>query len=114
VLLPAPGQGAIALECRAQDNRIVEAVAPLADEPTARCVTAERAFLAALGGGCNVPLGAHAVLSEDGLWLRALVARPDGSAIVRGERRGSDPATVGSALATDLIARGARELIQAG
>jgi hydroxymethylbilane synthase len=111
VLLPAPGQGAIALECRVEDPEMAAAVAPLHHAATARAVGAERAFLAALHGGCNVPLGAHAVTVDGALWLRGLVAREDGAAVVRGETRGADPAAVGRALADDLLARGAGELL---
>ncbi len=112
VLLPAPGQGAIALECRTDDAATAAAVAPLHHEPTARAVGAERAFLAALHGGCNVPLGAHAVVTDGALWLRGLVAREDGSAVVRGESRGAEPSAVGRSLADDLLARGAGELLR--
>ena len=112
VLLPAPGQGAIALECRTDDAATAAAVEPLHHEPTARAVGAERAFLAALHGGCNVPLGAHAIATGGALWLRGLVAREDGSAVVRGEARGTEPATVGRLLADDLLARGAGELLR--
>jgi hydroxymethylbilane synthase len=112
VLLPAPGQGAIALECRAADADVAAAVGPLHHETTARTVTAERAFLAALGGGCNVPLGAFAEPHDAaGLSLRGLVASPDGSAVVRGELRGGNPERLGRALADDLLARGAGELL---
>ena len=111
VMLPAPGQGAIALECRVEDPEMTAAMAPLHHEATARAVGAERAFLAALHGGCNVPLGAHAVTSDGALWLRGLVAREDGSAVVRGESRGADPVAVGRALADDLLGRGAGELL---
>jgi hydroxymethylbilane synthase len=111
VILPAPGQGTIALECREGDDDVAAAVAPLHHEATACAVQAERAFLAALGGGCNVPLGALAE-AESGAWrLRGLVAREDGSRSVRGERRGSDPVAVGRALAEELLARGAAELL---
>jgi hydroxymethylbilane synthase len=112
VLLPAPGQGAIAIECRATDARTAEAVAPLDHPQTARAVTAERAFLAALHGGCNVPLGAYAEPDARGLRLRALVAREDGSRVVRGERSGGDAAALGRALADDLLAQGAAELLR--
>ena len=111
VMLPAPGQGAIALECRVEDPEMAAATAPLHHEATARAVGAERAFLAGLHGGCNVPLGAHAVASDGALWLRGLVAREDGSAVVRGESRGADPVAVGRALADDLLGRGAAELL---
>jgi hydroxymethylbilane synthase len=110
-LLPAPGQGAIVLECRVGDGAVAAAVAPLHHEPTARAVGAERAFLRALGGGCNVPLGAYAAPDGAGLWLRALVARADGSALVRAERRGDDAEALGRALAEELLSRGARELL---
>jgi hydroxymethylbilane synthase len=110
-LLPAPGQGAIVLECRVGDGAVAAAVAPLHHEPTARAVGAERAFLGALGGGCNVPLGAYAAPDGAGLWLRALVARADGSALVRAERRGDDAEALGRALAEELLSRGARELL---
>jgi hydroxymethylbilane synthase len=109
--VPAPGQGAIAIECREDDAVARVAVAALDHEPTARAVAAERAFLAALGGGCNVPLGAHAFSAGSDLELVAFVASPDGSSLLRGERRGSDAAALGRALAEDLVARGARELI---
>ena len=76
--VPAPGQGAIALECRDGDAAVRDAVAPLDHAPTARAVAAERAFLAALGGGCNVPLGAHAFAADGALELVAFVAAVDG------------------------------------
>ena len=109
--VPAPGQGAIALECRADDTPVGEAVASLDHAPTARRVAAERAFLAALGGGCNVPLGAHAFGQGAGLELIGLVARVDGSEVLRGERRGDDPQDLGAALAEDLLGRGAGPLL---
>lgn len=111
VFLPAPGQGAIALECRADDLAVKAAAAVFDHAPTAAAVTAERAFLAALGGGCNVPLGAYARPDAEGLRLSAFVARVDGSASVRGDRTGTEPEALGRALAADLIARGARELM---
>jgi hydroxymethylbilane synthase len=111
--VPAPGQGAIALECRDDDAAVRDAVRPLHHEPTARAVAAERAFLAALGGGCNVPLGAHATHAGAELELGAFVASEDGRQILRGERRGSDPEGLGRAVADDLAARGARALIGA-
>jgi hydroxymethylbilane synthase len=109
--VPAPGQGAIAIECREGDAVVRAALVSLDHPATARAVAAERAFLAALGGGCNVPLGAHAFEAGSDLELVAFVAAPDGSALLRGERRGSDPGALGRALADDLVVRGARALI---
>jgi hydroxymethylbilane synthase len=109
--VPAPGQGAIALECRDGDAAVREAVAPLDHAPTARAITAERAFLEALGGGCNVPLGAHAFAVDGALDLVAFVAAVDGEGQLRGERRGSDPRGLGRALAEDLRSRGADALL---
>jgi hydroxymethylbilane synthase len=91
---------------------VVKAAVAIFDHPaTAAAVTAERAFLAALGGGCNVPLGAYARPEAEGLRLLAFVGRADGSALVRGDRTGSEPEALGRALAADLVARGARELM---
>ena len=109
--VPAPGQGAIALECREGASAVRDAAAPLDHPATARAVAAERAFLERLGGGCNVPLGAHAFAAGAELELVAFVASPDGKTLVRGERRGSDARALGHALADELVARGARELI---
>jgi hydroxymethylbilane synthase len=74
-------------------------------------VEAERALLARLGGGCNVPLGAYACAEGDDLWLRALVARADGSKVIRAEGRGTDAENLGRRVADDLLARGAQELM---
>jgi hydroxymethylbilane synthase len=109
--LPAPGQGVIALECRLGDEAVSAAVAPLHHAPTQRAVVAERGFLAALGGGCNVPLGAHARGNDTELELRAFVADPEGRQLLRAERRGADPAELGRAVAGELLARGAATLL---
>jgi hydroxymethylbilane synthase len=109
--VPAPGQGVIALECRAGDDPVREAAKPLDHAPTARQAAAERAFLAALGGGCNVPLAAHAFEDGPGLELVGLVARVDGSEVLRAERRGTDPAELGAGLAEELLERGAGPLL---
>ena len=111
VVLPAPGQGVIALECRVDDSRLVAAVAPLDHGPTARCAIAERALLAELGGGCNVPLGAYAQIEHERVRLRAIVAREDGSLILRGEAEHVDPAQLGQRVAGELLARGAAALL---
>jgi hydroxymethylbilane synthase len=112
VLLPAPGQGVVALECRAGDERMARLAAALHHPPTARAVTAERAFLSALGGGCNVPLGALAELGGGaGLRLRAYVGREDGGAWLRAEDRGVDPEALARGVAEELLQRGARAFL---
>ncbi|HVE50940.1 MAG TPA: hydroxymethylbilane synthase [Casimicrobiaceae bacterium] len=114
--IPAPGQGALALECRADRADIIAALAPLNDTATAIAVTAERAFSRALSGSCRTPLAAYATWQEGTLWLRGLIASPDGSDVLRGEREAeladADAAdTLGTLLAGDLLTRGAARLI---
>jgi hydroxymethylbilane synthase len=112
VILPAPGQGAITIECRESDEHVASAVAPLNHPPTARAVAAERALLAGLRGGCNVPLGAYATEEDHELRLTAFVARADGSGLLRGHARDADPLRAGAVLAEQLLARGAGELMR--
>jgi hydroxymethylbilane synthase len=117
VMVPAVGQGALAVETRASDMRLRRLVRAI-DDPAARAaVTAERAVLAALGGGCQVPLGAHATLAPDGQTLRllAVVASLDGQRLVRVEREGPArrPATLGRAVARELRRGGAGDILRA-
>ncbi len=114
--LPAPGQGALALECRVDRANIVAALAPLADFGTTLATTAERAFSSALGGSCNTPLAAYAEWEEGTLWLRGLIAGRDGKDVLRGEIEGDvadadAAARLGSDLADDFLARGAARFI---
>jgi len=113
--LPAIGQGAIGIECRSDDARINELIAPLHDTDTADRVRAERAFNERLEGGCQVPIGGHAVLEGDQLWLRGLVGTPDGSELIEGEIRGprADAQALGIALAEELLDRGAGRILKA-
>ncbi|GAA0561047.1 hydroxymethylbilane synthase [Halomonas salifodinae] len=115
VCLPACGQGALGIECRTHDADLVALLAPLDDAETATRVRAERAMNTRLEGGCQVPIGGHAVLEDDGrtLWLRALVGSPDGTRVLRAEGRGSafEPETLGIRVAEDLLAQGAGEIL---
>jgi hydroxymethylbilane synthase len=113
--LPAAGQGALAIECRADQADLVEMLSALNDSETSACVRAERAVSRALGGSCQLPLGAFARLDGGEIWLRGLVAAPDGSRIVRADLRGpaGDPEKLGADLAADLLARGAQEILAA-
>jgi hydroxymethylbilane synthase len=111
-ILPAVGQGALALECRA-DSPLRAQCQALEHRPTRTAVDAERAFLERLEGGCTVPLAAHAQLEDGRLWLRGLVGAPDGSQVIRGERRGlaHEAAALGRDLADELLRRGARAIL---
>jgi hydroxymethylbilane synthase len=113
ISLPAVGQGAIGIECRQDDARINALLSVLHDEPTALCVSAERAFNARLNGGCQVPIAGYAELSGKSLRLRGLVGAPDGRRVVRGEIEGpcSEAHALGVALAEDLLARGADRIL---
>ena len=114
ISLPAVGQGALGLEVREEDRKIHNLIAPLNHGPSALTVAAERAFLARLGGGCQVPIAAYGQLDGDQLHLTALVSMPDGTEIVRGERQGpSDHGEeIGIALAEELLGRGAERILE--
>ena len=113
--LPAIGQGAVGIECRSDDERVNALLAPLHHPDTAVCVLAERAMNARLEGGCQVPIGGHAVLDRDQIWLRGLVGTLDGGRIIRGEIRGprEEAEALGTALAGELLDRGAAEILEA-
>lgn len=112
--LPAVGQGAIGIECRLNDESTRQRLTVLHHPESDIRIRAERALNARLEGGCQVPIGSYAELSGDTLHLRALVGRPDGTLIIRGERRGlaCEAEQIGTALADELLARGAREILQ--
>jgi hydroxymethylbilane synthase len=113
--LPAPGQGALAIECRADRFDLLTALAPLADRGTTLATTAERAFSRALGGSCQTPLAAYAEWEEDRLWLRGLLAARDGHDVLRGEVESAvtdiaGARSLGTALADEFLARGGHRL----
>lgn len=115
--LPAPGQGALAIEVATADPRIAPWIAALDDAPTAQCVRAERAVSRALGGSCQVPLGAHATLDGTRLHLRGLLAAPDGSRVVRAEVQAdlgdASPESIGERVADALRREGGAALLAA-
>jgi hydroxymethylbilane synthase len=117
-VLPAPGQGALAVECRCADTELVALLATALDDPHSRAaVECERVVLAELEAGCSAPVGALAEIAEgdDGeeLWVRAVAMSPDGALAVRRSATGSasDPIALGRALAAEMIADGAHDLI---
>ena len=114
-MLPAVGQGAIAIETHIENDYALSAVRQLADPKTSAACLAERAFLRSLGGGCQLPIAAHAVIDEQRIHLDGLVASPDGSTIIRDNMSISSagsPVDLGVALAQKLLDRGANSLLQ--
>ena len=112
-MLPAVGQGALGLECRADDPAALAVLGPLNHGPTRQAVLAERALLRGMGGGCLVPIGARGVVKGDRLMLAAAVLAPDGSRRVADEAEGAaaEAEAIGKALADRMLAHGARELL---
>jgi hydroxymethylbilane synthase len=114
-LVPAPGQGCLALEARAGDEAVAAAAAALTDAAALSALTAERALVAALGASCHTPVGAHAEPLGDVLRLTAFVGLPDGSHWIRDTLEGAadDPAALGAEVAERMSAAGASELLTA-
>ncbi|MCW2858213.1 MAG: hemC [Marmoricola sp.] len=117
-VLPAPGQGALAIECRASDTELVDLLAEVLDDPHTRAaVTCERTVLAELEAGCSAPVGALADVVEgeagEELWIRAVASSLDGAVAVRRSGSGpfSDPVEVGRKLAAEMIADGAHDVM---
>lgn len=113
--LPAVGQGALGLECRSHDQRVLDLIAFLGHEQTSYCVRAERAFNAYLEGGCQVPIAAFAQIQEGQLHIEGRVGEPNGAQILVAVQQGdvADAEALGVALAQDLLAQGAGELLKA-
>ncbi|MEH0935888.1 hydroxymethylbilane synthase [Micromonospora psammae] len=117
LMLPAPAQGALAVECRADDPELVELLAVLDHAPSRAAVAAERALLATLEAGCSAPVAAYAELAEgdagDEIYLRGAVISPDGTRDLRLSRTGTpaDAAEIGKALAAELLELGADSIL---
>ena len=114
VMLPAPGQGALAVQCRAEDETTLGLLSALDDESTRKTVTAERAFLSGLGGGCAVPVAAYAetvVTDAPAIRLTGLVISVDGANAIKVTGEGTDPLQLGQELAQEAIAQGAGEIL---
>ena len=112
IMCPAAGQGALGIEIRAGDAALREQLKFL-DDPAARAsTTAERALLNELGGGCQVPIGAFAEVRDGIVRLTGVVARPDGSMVLRDVRTGTDPKSLGESLGRSLLERGGKEILR--
>ena len=116
VMLPAAGQGALAVQCRADDQSTLSLLAALDDGSTRKAVTAERAFLSGLGGGCSVPVAAYAETGVKyqvlGVRLTGLVISEDGKKIVKVTGQGADALQLGNDLAQQAISQGANEILR--
>jgi hydroxymethylbilane synthase len=103
VMIPAVGQGALAIETRDDNGEAHQLARSLEHEESRLAISAERAFLAVFGGGCQVPIGAHATIDKGSIHLRAVVADPDGANLRRGTLTGTDPIAIGKVLANQLL-----------
>jgi hydroxymethylbilane synthase len=112
VSLPAVGQGALAIECREDDTELLELLSKLNDSDTALAVQAERAFLRTLEGGCQVPIAAHATVTENVIALSGLVADPEGNTVLKESMEGKEPEALGVQLANKLKEQGAQAILE--
>jgi hydroxymethylbilane synthase len=116
VILPAPGQGALAVQCRADDAATCESVAAIDDAASRAAVAAERAFLQGLGGGCSAPVAAYAQAQISNtkyqIAIEGLVASTDGRKVIRLRSQGDDSRSLGAELAREALAQGAGELLR--
>ena len=113
VMCPAVGQGALGIEARADDVATLKELAFLDDAVAHGATAAERALLRTLGGGCQVPIGAYAEAVDGVLKLTAIVAKPDGSEVLREQQTGDDPEDLGVRVGKTLLARGADAILRA-
>ena len=111
-MCPAAGQGALAIEIRQSDAAMREHLAFFDDASSRATVTCERALLNAMGGGCQVPIGALAIFKEGRLSLEALVASPDGTEVLRETGTGNDPQKLGAAVGKTLLQRGGQKILE--
>jgi hydroxymethylbilane synthase len=111
VMLPQVGQGALAVECRTDDTEAHERLAAIDDTRAHAAVGAERSFLAQLGGGCDLPVGALARVEDGQIVIEALLAAADGHVVLRATARDASPVRAGVAVATELLERGGRSLL---
>ncbi|MEJ3719615.1 hydroxymethylbilane synthase [Paenibacillus polymyxa] len=109
--LPAVGQGALGIECRASDEELLALLRLYNHQDTSATVEAERTFLGVLNGGCQVPIGAHAVWAGQEISLTGMVGSPDGEVILKETLQGNDPQKLGEAVAASLIAKGAEQIL---
>lgn len=113
IMLPAPGQGALGIQCRSEDEEVLSVLSSIEEEDVRRTTEAERAFLLSLGGGCALPVASYGVVDAEAqeIHLRGVVADVDGSRVIKVEGRGKEAIALGQSLAEHAIERGAKELL---
>ena len=111
VFIPAAGQGALAIECRENDEMVLDLLRAIHHEPTAVCVTAERTFLAGVEGSCRVPVGAYATMDRGQIRLKAFVANPNNDDYLETIEMGTDPITIGQRAADILLSKGGAKML---
>jgi hydroxymethylbilane synthase len=112
IMLPAPGQGALGVQCRAGDSETLDLLIAIDNSEVRRATTAERHFLQGLGGGCSAPIAAYARSDANGdLAFDGLIASPDGGKVIRVSGTGSDPATLAQHLASQALEQGASAIL---
>jgi len=111
IMLPAPGQGALGIQCREADKTTLAILKKISDIDTTKSVRAERAFLLALGGGCSIPVGAYAEIKEGVIVMQGLVAATDGTQVIKVDGQGEEPDVLGKQLAKQALAQGAGEVL---
>jgi hydroxymethylbilane synthase len=110
-MLPAVGQGALAVECRSDDREVLALLQKIHDEATGKAVAAERSFLQAIAGSCHLPVAGYAIWDEKRVHLTGLVASPTGKPVIKGIEVGTNPVKVGKQLAQKLMEQGAKEIL---
>jgi hydroxymethylbilane synthase len=111
MMVPAPGQGCLAVQARDDDDDTIAAVAPLDHAASHRALDAERSLMWRLGGGCSLPLGAHATIGVESVSLTAVIATADGTTVLRVETEGATPEDAAAAAAKELIGQGAERIL---
>ena len=111
MMVPAPGQGSLAVQVRDDDGDTIAAVAPLDHAPSHRALDAERSLMWRLGGGCALPLGAHATVGVETISLTSVIATPDGTTLLRVETEGATPEDAAASAARELIGQGAERIL---
>lgn len=112
LMLPAVGQGVVGIECRSDDKQLIQLLSPLNHNPSESLITAERTMNQRLNGGCQVPIGGHAIFVDEQISLRGLVGSADGVKIITSACSGTDPILIGETVARDLIKQGAADLLK--